>query len=76
MRGAAPYHLHPMNKTRLPYLILLAGTLVMFLYPRVLPAAAPAALRADFAVGIAQGVGIGLEIVALMLLTRGRRQCA
>ena len=65
-----------MNKTRLPYFILLAGTLMMFFYPRLLPAAAPAAMRADFAVGIAQGIGIGLEVVALVMLTRGRPRCA
>ncbi|HEY0371243.1 MAG TPA: hypothetical protein VGD79_04545 [Thermoanaerobaculia bacterium] len=65
-----------MKNPRLPYFLLLAGTLGLFLYPRFLPASAPAALRTDFSVGVVQGASIGLELLAVIFITRGQRRCA
>jgi hypothetical protein len=62
-----------MSSKRLPYLFLLAGALIMFVYPRLLPADTPAILRTDGIVGFAHGIAIGLELLALMLLRRGNR---
>lgn len=65
-----------MNNQRFPFVLLLAGTLGMALYPRLLPGAAPAALRTDFAVGLVKGVCIGLELLAVLIVSRKMRRCA
>lgn len=59
-----------MNNKRSPYVLFLLGALIMVLYPRVIPATAPAVLRTDFVVGVAYGVAIGIEILALVYLKR------
>ncbi len=59
-----------MNNKRFPYVLLLVGTLIMLLYPRMIPSTAPAVLRTDFVVGLAYGVAIGIEILALVYLKR------
>ena len=55
-------------RQRIPYLFLLAGTLGMALYPRILSAGAPRVLRSDGVVGFVYGICIGLEVVAVMLV--------
>jgi hypothetical protein len=62
-------------KYRLPYVLLLIGTLGFLLYPRLLPSSAPDALRGDFAVGLVYGISIGLEILALLMLKARRPMC-
>ena len=60
-------------RSRLPYLFVLAGTLIFFVYPRLMPASLPPVLRSDGIVGFAYGVAIGLELVGLMMLKNQRR---
>ena len=60
---------------RLPYALLLAGTLGFALYPRFLSADAPPILRSDGVVGFVYGLCIGLEIVAVMMVTNRLRRC-
>ena len=58
-----------MNKLT-PYALLLAGTLGLALYPRVLGAGAPPALSSDGFVGFVHGICIGLEVLAVLMLSR------
>ena len=65
-----------MNNKRFPFVLILAGTLGLAVYPRLLPGAAPATLRTDFAVGLVQGVCIGLELLGVLIVSRKLRRCA
>lgn len=60
-------------KNRIPYLFLLAGTLGMALYPRMLSASAPPILRSDGVVGFVYGICIGLEVLAVMMAANAIR---
>ena len=65
-----------MNNKRFPYVLVLAGTLGMALYPRILPGTAPAYLRTDFTVGLVYGVCIGLELLGVLFASRKLPRCA
>jgi hypothetical protein len=53
-------------RNRLPYLLLLIGILIVAIAPRI-------ALGTDFVTGTAMGIGIGLELVAVLLLAKRLR---
>jgi hypothetical protein len=64
-----PYFSAEMSKLT-PYAFLLAGALGLALYPRVLGAAAPPVLQSDGLVGFVHGICIGMEVLAVLLLTQ------
>ena len=62
-------------KTRVPYALLLLGTIGIGFYPRLLGAGAPAMFRTDGFVGFVHGISLGLEILAVMMVAN-RTRCA
>ena len=62
-------------RKRLPYALLLAGTLGMAVYPRFLSADAPPILRSDGIVGFVYGICLGLELIAVLMVANRFRGC-